>query len=896
MSAATRRRSSPRARPAPPARAARRARGRGRRSTRPATQLERRGRRRLEEPAVVRDEDHRGVERGEPRLEPLDRRDVEVVRRLVEQQQVGVAAERARERGARQLAAREGRERPVEVVVDEAEPAEHRRRRGRASRSRRRARAGPASSSSGAASAGRARPRPSPPRGGAAPPRARRGRRRPRARTRAACPRRLARRALVVQRDPRALRERDLAALQLGLARERAQERRLAGAVRAGEREPVAALDLERDAVEERVAGELLAQVRGDQDGHRSRVDGVVTRVLALDVGSSSTRALLARSTIGTAVRAAVDERTARRRTRPARAGGARPGAAARRARAASRARATAERRVDAILVLLAQPARARRGRSAARRRVLTWSDVRSAPQAARACVAARRGRRHARTGLPAARELLAREARVARGPSSRTSSARRAASSASPTTCSRASPASSRTSLSMASGTGLLDCDDDWDAELLDALGVEPEQLPPVSDEPVDGGYPALGDGACSNVGAGCTTPGRAALMVGTSGALRVVRARRRPPPRRGLFRYRVDGRRLVEGGSLSDGGNLLRVARGDARRLPTRTASPTRPAAGHGLTFLPLPRRRAQPRLDAEAPRRDRRAPLRDDCRSTSLQAGARGCRVRARRDRRPDARGRGGRRDRRRARRRRDWMQILADVLERPLASRPSARRRCAAPRCACSSGSARAAGDAPVVDGRRAARRSGRRPIVQRSGSRRHSTRSTPRASDVTANDVRKLSIDTIRDARDGRVQKANAGHPGHRDGARAARLPALPRTSCGTTRRTRSGRTATASSSRAGHASILLYAALHLTGYDLSLDELKRFRQWGLAHAGPPGALPHRRASRRRPARSARASRTASAWRSPSASSPSASTARATRSSTTASTRSAPTAT
>ena len=31
---------------------------------------------------------------------------------------------------------------------------------------------------------------------------------------------------------------------------------------------------------------------------------------------------------------------------------------------------------------------------------------------------------------------------------------------------------------------------------------------------------------------------------------------------------------------------------------------------------------------------------------------------------------------------------------------------------------------------------------------------------------------------------------------------------------------------------AGHGSMLLYALLHLTGYDLSLDDLKHFRQWG----------------------------------------------------------------
>ncbi|HVY46787.1 MAG TPA: transketolase [Minicystis sp.] len=37
----------------------------------------------------------------------------------------------------------------------------------------------------------------------------------------------------------------------------------------------------------------------------------------------------------------------------------------------------------------------------------------------------------------------------------------------------------------------------------------------------------------------------------------------------------------------------------------------------------------------------------------------------------------------------------------------------------------------------------------------------------------------------------------------------------------------------------GHASMLLYAMLHLSGYDLSLDELKRFRQWGSRTPGHP---------------------------------------------------------
>ncbi|MFH1299718.1 MAG: transketolase, partial [Planctomycetota bacterium] len=38
---------------------------------------------------------------------------------------------------------------------------------------------------------------------------------------------------------------------------------------------------------------------------------------------------------------------------------------------------------------------------------------------------------------------------------------------------------------------------------------------------------------------------------------------------------------------------------------------------------------------------------------------------------------------------------------------------------------------------------------------------------------------------------------------------------------------------------AGHGSALLYAMLHVTGYDLPLDELKRFRQWGSRTAGHP---------------------------------------------------------
>ena len=87
----------------------------------PALELEHGGADGLEEPAVVGDEHHGGVQRLQMGLEPFQRGDVEVVGRLVEQQEVGVPGQGARERGARQLAARERGQRAVEVLVAEAE-------------------------------------------------------------------------------------------------------------------------------------------------------------------------------------------------------------------------------------------------------------------------------------------------------------------------------------------------------------------------------------------------------------------------------------------------------------------------------------------------------------------------------------------------------------------------------------------------------------------------------------------------------------------------------------------------------------------------------------------------------------------------------------------------------
>ena len=146
------------------------------------------------------------------------------------------------------------------------------------------------------------------------------------------------------------------------------------------------------------------------------------------------------------------------------------------------------------------------------------------------------------------------------------------------------------RTSVSMASGTGIYDPNGlGWDEETLAALGLDPARLPPVSDEPVAGVWPALGDGACSNVGAGCTRRGRAAVMVGTSAAARVVFEAPSAEPRPGLFLYRLDARRFCEGGALSDGGNLHAWLVRTLREHGIENLADREPAA-HGLVFLPF------------------------------------------------------------------------------------------------------------------------------------------------------------------------------------------------------------------------------------------------------------------------------------------------------------------
>ncbi len=89
----------------------------------------------------------------------------------------------------------------------------------------------------------------------------------------------------------------------------------------------------------------------------------------------------------------------------------------------------------------------------------------------------------------------------------------------------------------------------------------------------------------------------------------------------------------------------------------------------------------------------------------------------------------------------------------------------------------------------------------------------------------------LCINTIRTLAIDAVQKANSGHPGLPMGAATMAYVLW-------TRFLRHNPSNPSWPNRdrfilsAGHGCMLLYSLLHLTGYDLPLDELKRFRQWG----------------------------------------------------------------
>jgi gluconokinase len=131
--------------------------------------------------------------------------------------------------------------------------------------------------------------------------------------------------------------------------------------------------------------------------------------------------------------------------------------------------------------------------------------------------------------------------------------------------------------SRSMASGTGLLDlASAAWDAQALALAGVDERALPAVAGPGWKGRlgpegarrwpalaeatwHPVTGDGAASNVGAGCVSPDLVAINIGTSAAIRAVEpADQARPLHRGLWRYLVDDDHVVSGAAFSGAGNL--------------------------------------------------------------------------------------------------------------------------------------------------------------------------------------------------------------------------------------------------------------------------------------------------------------------------------------------------
>ena len=104
--------------------------------------------------------------------------------------------------------------------------------------------------------------------------------------------------------------------------------------------------------------------------------------------------------------------------------------------------------------------------------------------------------------------------------------------------------------------------------------------------------------------------------------------------------------------------------------------------------------------------------------------------------------------------------------------------------------------------------------------------------------MTPHDLQSDAINTLRFLSVDAVQQANSGHPGLPMGAAAMAYTIW-------TRHLRHNPHNPAWPDRdrfvlsGGHGSALLYSLLHLTGYDLPLDELKHFRQWGSLTPGHP---------------------------------------------------------
>ncbi|CAN5363286.1 gluconokinase [soil metagenome] len=151
--------------------------------------------------------------------------------------------------------------------------------------------------------------------------------------------------------------------------------------------------------------------------------------------------------------------------------------------------------------------------------------------------------------------------------------------------------------SRSMASGTGLYNLRrQDWDEELLEICCLTTAHLGPLLEQTKVGRtvvFPAIGDGAAGNLGAGAILPGEIAINVGTSAAVRALQHRTTDLPF-GLFRLLLDRERSLLGGAISNAGSLrawsertLRLPK-SARELDKILRQP--PSPHSRLTILPF------------------------------------------------------------------------------------------------------------------------------------------------------------------------------------------------------------------------------------------------------------------------------------------------------------------
>jgi gluconokinase len=131
---------------------------------------------------------------------------------------------------------------------------------------------------------------------------------------------------------------------------------------------------------------------------------------------------------------------------------------------------------------------------------------------------------------------------------------------------------------------TGLLDRrTGELDAELLAAAGVSPEHFSRPRDEPAPPAaparwpalaraawFPVITDGFASNIGSGATDATVLTAATATSGALRVLLDGPADPLPFGLWNYRVDARRTLLGGAINDVGRAVSWAQATLRLSP--------------------------------------------------------------------------------------------------------------------------------------------------------------------------------------------------------------------------------------------------------------------------------------------------------------------------------------